>query len=182
MQEILKEVISWAIPIICTGIMAYILIPFKKAQKQKDKGKELMEQEEWDSHSGGLVKKIDNIKQDQQKDKDDIMNEIMKLQAHDKQIDKILSEILVAVKQNNSEISTKFEDMDKKNTAAFIQIYQRDLIIDGKDYLARGFITPQQLSNYEKRYKQYKDWGGNGDVEVWIGRIRQLPVRYPDQE
>ena len=45
MQEILKEVISWAIPIICTGIMACALRPFKKAQKQNDKGKELDETE-----------------------------------------------------------------------------------------------------------------------------------------
>ena len=60
MQEILKEVISWAVPIICTGIMACALRPFKKAQKQNDKGKALMEQEEWDSHSNGLLNKINN--------------------------------------------------------------------------------------------------------------------------
>ena len=33
--------------------------------------------------------------------------------------------------------------------------------------------------NYEKRYKQYKDLGGNGDVEPWMKKIRELEVYYP---
>ena len=52
--------------------------------------------------------------------------------------------------------------MDAKNTAAFLQIYQRDLIVDGKMYIEHKRITPQQLANYEKRYKQYKDWAETG--------------------
>ena len=36
--------------------------------------------------------------------------------------------------------------MDAKNTAAFLQIYQRDLIVDGKMYIEHKRITPQQLA------------------------------------
>ena len=67
-----------------------------------------------------------------------------------------------------------------KNTKAFIDIYQRDLIVDGKSYIDHGFITPNQLANYKKRYRQYKDWGGNGDVEPWMDKIVKLEVRYPN--
>jgi hypothetical protein len=42
--------------------------------------------------------------------------------------------------------------LEQKNTDAFIQIYQRDLIVDGKTYLANKTWTPQQKANFKKRY------------------------------
>jgi hypothetical protein len=42
--------------------------------------------------------------------------------------------------------------LEQKNTDAFIQIYQRDLIVDGKSYLANKMWTPQQKANFKKRY------------------------------
>ena len=77
-------------------------------------------------------------------------------------------------------ILTTVQNSDIKNTKAFIDIYQRDLIVDGKSNIDHGFITPNQLAKYKKRYRLYKDWGGYGDVEPWKEKIKKLEVRFPN--
>lgn len=156
---IIKEVIGWAIPVILTGAVAVYLAPLRNALK---KGKDVESQEEWDNHSEALRGRVET------------------LEKHDKEYMKKLDDLIVLVGENQKEVTRHFEEFDKKNTQAFIQIYQRDLIVDGKEYIAAKKITPMQLANYEKRFKQYKAWGGNGDVDPWIAKIRQLPVEYPD--
>ena len=183
---ILKEVISWLIPIVGTAIMAILVKPALKAQKR---GQELIEQEEWDTRSQKLVDRIDGIEKGLKEDKAEIIAKIESLSCGgvDEKARDMLSTILIQLQANNEEHHKRFDElelrnrsMDDKNTQAFIQIYQRDLIVDGKTYIDNGFWTPNQKANFEKRYKQYKEWGGNGDIEPWYERLQRLPIHFPD--
>lgn len=156
---ILKEVIGWAIPFILTGAVAIYLAPLRNALK---KGQDIQGQEQWDKYSESLRARVVILEKD------------------DKEYTKKLGDLIQLVNDNQTQVKNMFEAADKKNTQAFIQIYQRDLIVDGKEYIQAKKITPMQLANYEKRFKQYKAWGGNGDVDPWIKKIRELPVEYPD--
>ena len=155
---IAKEVIGWAIPVILSGVLAIYFAPLRNALK---KGKEIESQEEWDAHAANLRERVEALEKD------------------DQTYTKKLDDLIVLVGDNQTAMKTYMKQMDAKNTEVFIQIYQRDLIVDGKQYIANQKITPHQLANYEKRFAQYKKWGGNGDVDPWIAEIRRLPVAYP---
>lgn len=176
---ILEKVISWGVPVICTALVAIFVKPHMKAQK---KGQEILDQEEWDSRSVKLVERMDSIEQNHAQDKKEIIEKIESLKEGDKAIEEILSNILQKLDTNNQQNHERFDAMDQKNTDAFIQIYQRDLIVDGKTYLNAKFWTPHQKANFFQRYRQYKTWGGNGDIEPWIEKLNKLPIHYPDVE
>lgn len=176
---ILEKVISWGIPLLCTALMAKFITPRVKAQ---ERGQELLEQEEWDEHSKKLVERIEKIEKGHTADKEEIIQKIENMHCGDAVIHDALANIITKLDENKSNTYTKLEEMDKKNTRAFIQIYQRDLIVDGKTYIAAKYWTPNQKANFFQRYKQYKDWGGNGDVEPWIEKLKTLPIRYPEVE
>ena len=55
----------------------------------------------------------------------------------------LLEAILKEIKNNNTQFHDRLDSLETKNTEAFIQIYQRDLIVDGKSYLANKMWTPQ---------------------------------------
>jgi hypothetical protein len=81
------------------------------------------------------------MKECHSEDKKELEQRIAVLEQKDKEIKRTLDLILTTV-----------QNSDIKNTKAFIDIYQRDLIVDGKTYIEHGFITPHQLANYKKRY------------------------------
>lgn len=169
---VLKEVLGWAIPLICAGVLAMAVKPLKAAQNAQARGQEILDQEEWVRLSKPTLDKItariETLENHHDDDKEQLKTRIEVLEQHDDSVNEKLDLILATV-----------QNSDIKNTKAFIDIYQRDLIVDGKMYIEHKCITPHQLSNYEKRYKQYKDLGGNGDVEPWIKKIRELEVYYP---
>lgn len=47
-------------------------------------------------------------------------------------------------------------------------------------YLRHGYIALEQLADYEERFLTYKALGGNGHVDPWIEKIRQLPNTPPE--
>lgn len=177
---VLEKVISWGIPVLCTAILARIAGPVKKAQEAQSKGQAVMDQEDWDEKATELRAEVAKIKETHTFDKAEIIAKIDDLKAHDEEFKETLNQILLTLQENHQRDNARLDDIDAKNTAAFVQIYQRDLIVDGKNYIRHERITPQQLANYEKRYAQYKAWGGNGDVEIWIKKIRSLPIYFPN--
>lgn len=176
---IIEKVISWGIPLVCTALMAKFVMPHVKAQ---ERGQELLEQEEWDERSQKLVERIENIEKGRIADKEEIIQKIESMHCNDGSIHDGLTNILAKLDENKHNTYTKLEEIDAKNTHAFIQIYQRDLIVDGKTYLGAKYWTPHQKANFFQRYKQYKAWGGNGDIEPWIEKLNTLPIRYPEVE
>lgn len=142
---ILEKVISWGIPLLCTALMAKFITPRVKAQ---ERGQELLEQEEWDEHSKKLVERIEKIEKGHTADKEEIIQKIESMHCGDTAVHDALANIITKLDENKSNTYTKLEEMDKKNTRAFIQIYQRDLIVDGKTYIAAKYWTPNQKANF----------------------------------
>lgn len=157
---ILTEALKWLIPIVLTAIVTYYLKPVRDTYK---KGQREEKKEAWEELAQNLTERVE------------------KLENKENGLDAKLDEVLTVVNRNHNEIKQDLKNVEDKNTAAFIQIYQRGLIIDGKEYINNKFITPMQLTNYEKRFAQYKKWGGNGDVDPWIKIIRELPIHYPSE-
>lgn len=176
---VLEKVVGWAIPVICAAVMAWALVPLKKAKQAQERGQALIEQEAWDKCAKDTNAHINKVEENHKHDTEMLIKEIKELKEHDTVVSERLETIINMITTNAKRGEERYANMDAKNTAAFIQIYQRDLIVDGKRYIENKCITPQQLANFEKRYKQYKEWGGNGDVEPWIKKIRELPVHYP---
>ena len=161
-----KEVFGWLIPIVLTGFVAVYITPFRRALKR---GQQELQKEEWKELSKPLTNDLKEMQECHSEDKKELEQRIATLEQRDEEIKHRLDLILTTV-----------QNSDIKNTKAFIDIYQRDLIVDGKTYIEHGFITPHQLANYKKRYDQYKALGGNGDVEPWMEKIKKLEVRFPN--
>lgn len=176
---IIEKVISWGVPLVCAGLITIFIKPQIKAHKR---GQEILDQEEWDGHSKKLVERIETLEKERSADKEEIIQKIESMHCNDSSIHNSLAIILQKLDESKKERNGLLKEMDEKNTAAFIQIYQRDLIVDGKTYLAEKYWTPHQKANFFQRYKQYKSWGGNGDIEPWIEKLNKLPIHYPEIE
>ena len=182
-ELILEKVISWGVPVLCVAIVTYLVKPFIKTHK---KGQELEEQEEWDNRSAKMKDDFDSrlsaLESHHCEDTSELENKIKAIEQKEDTTQELLKQILKNIQQNNKEFHDRIDTFEKKNTDAFVQIYQRDLIVDGKTYLNNKKWTPNQKSNFKKRYNQYKAWGGNGDIEPWIEKLNRLPVEYPEIE
>lgn len=180
---ILEKVISWGVPVICLAVVTHLIKPFIKTHK---KGQEIEDQEEWDNRSAkmknDLESRITALENHHCADASELEGKIQALENKENTTQLLLETILREIKNNNTQFHDRLDSLEAKNTDAFIQIYQRDLIVDGKSYLANKMWTPQQKANFKKRYDQYKAWGGNGDIEPWIERLNRLPVVYPEIE
>lgn len=47
----------------------------------------------------------------------------------------------------------------------------------GKQYIARGYITVEDLDDYEHLYRAYHALGGNGTGTEIYERVKNLPIR-----
>ena len=46
-----------------------------------------------------------------------------------------------------------------------------------KYYIQKGEITVDELDDLEKDYQTYKSLHGNGHMDMWMNRVRQLPIK-----
>ena len=74
-------------------------------------------------------------------------------------------------------VLNKIEENTRGIRKAILSSHLRELIVDGKNYLQQHYITPEQLADYNERFVTYKDLGGNGHVDPWIIKIRELPIK-----
>ena len=45
------------------------------------------------------------------------------------------------------------------------------------EYVYRGYITADQLSNFDELYEAYKDLGGNSVAHKWYEEVESLPIK-----
>lgn len=147
--DILEYILKWLIPFVCAGAFTLIVVPQWNKFK---KGNAAVAQEDWNSHASTIYEQIDLLKQ-----KDKMLED---------KIDYIQNDLMVKLQ---ADISIIKESM-KQNQL-------RDLIVDGKHYLAHGEITIDQLTNYNDRFQVYKSLGGNGHADIWVKKVRELPIK-----
>lgn len=51
------------------------------------------------------------------------------------------------------------------------------LIAKCKTYIKRGYITVDELDRLESDYETYKSLNGNGHMDTWMTKVRQLEIR-----
>lgn len=154
--DLFEYFLKWFIPFLCSGLFAAIVIPVWNRYKH---GRDAELKDKWNHYATEMKNDIDAFK--------------------------------VATKQKDVELEQKIVNVQttllqkiEENTAgirqAILQSHLRELIIDGKMYLKQGYITLDQLADYNERVLTYKSLGGNGHADPWITKIRNLPNDPPE--
>lgn len=146
--NILEYVIKWAVPFCCAGAFSLLVTPLVKTFKS---GKKVQDQEELETHLA--ESKV-----------------IQNMQAKEERLESKIDYL-----QDN--VLNKIEENTRGIRKAILSSHLRELIVDGKSYLKQHYITPEQLADYNERFVTYKDLGGNGHVDPWIVKIRELPIK-----
>lgn len=146
--NILEYVIKWAVPFCCAGAFSLLVTPLVKTFKS---GKKVQDQEELEAHLA--ESKV-----------------IQNMQAKEERLESKIDYL-----QDN--VLNKIEENTRGIRKAILSSHLRELIVDGKSYLKQHYITPEQLADYNERFVTYKDLGGNGHVDPWIVKIRELPIK-----
>lgn len=154
--DLLEYVLKWLVPFMCAGLFSLLIIPLWNRYKV---GKHAELQKEWNECATGMKQDIETFKEES-KQKDSQL---------EKKIDTVQTTLLSKIEENTAGIRQ-----------AILQSHLRELIIDGKMYLKQGYIGLEQLADYNERFLVYKSLGGNGHVDPWIKKIRELPNDPPE--
>lgn len=154
--DLLEYVLKWLVPFVCAGLFSLLIIPLWNRYKV---GKHVQLQKEWNECATGMKQDIETFKEES-KQKDSQL---------EKKIDTVQTTLLAKIEENTAGIRQ-----------AILQSHLRELIIDGKMYLKQGYIGLEQLADYNERFLVYKSLGGNGHVDPWIKKIRELPNSLPE--
>ena len=86
------------------------------------------------------------------------------------------------VKDSNKEIKDEIEkvlNIIELLQEGILSSHLDSLIQDCKGWIKQGWIPLDLLERFEEKYKLYKDLGGNGHMEPWASRVRELPNKPP---
>lgn len=156
--DLLDYFLKWAVPFLCAGVFTVVIIPLWNRYKT---GKDAELQKKWDECSTGMKNDIEKFKSETKNTESSLEQKITDVQ----------NTLLAKIEENTSGIRQ-----------AILQSHLRELIIDGKMYLKAGYITLDQLADYNERFLVYKSLGGNGHVDPWIEKIRKMPNDPPDED
>lgn len=148
--------LKWLIPFLCSGLFAAIVIPVWNRYKH---GRDAELKEKWNHYATEMKTDIDKFKVDSKQKDVELEQKIVNVQTT----------LLQKLEENTAGIRQ-----------AILQSHLRELIIDGKMYLKQGYITLDQLADYNERVLTYKSLGGNGHADPWITKIRNLPNDPPE--
>ena len=148
--------LKWLIPFLCSGLFAAIVIPVWNRYKH---GRDAELKEKWNQYATEMKTDIDKFKVDSKQKDVELEQKIINVQTT----------LLQKLEENTAGIRQ-----------AILQSHLRELIIDGKMYLKQGYITLDQLADYNERVLTYKSLGGNGHADPWITKIRNLPNDPPE--
>ena len=185
---VLETLIRWGIPVLAAAVIGmivkYLVDP---AKRRHNEGYHMEKQTEWDEYAK----------------RSNVMNEKCQMQIHtmetaiDGKFQEVQNaskatdmEILAAIKDIRSDINqmnVRINDMNTNmgNSLSLLQKGVLDqhftnLVSTCKVYLQRqptAYITPVELIQYNEKLALYHQLGGNGHMDVWDEKIRELPVR-----
>ena len=100
-----------------------------------------------------------------------------------KEVEAEIEEVEEEVEQKSADFAKELQDFKQEimqliipMRAAILSSHYEALLAKCKVYIRRGEITFDELELLEKDYKTYADLGGNGHMEIWMTKIRALPV------
>lgn len=93
-----------------------------------------------------------------------------------------LEALKTTVKDSNKELKKEIEkvyDTIKLLKEGILSSHLDSLIQDCKLWIKQGWIPLDSLERFEEKYKLYRDLGGNGHMEPWASRVRELSNKPP---
>lgn len=65
---------------------------------------------------------------------------------------------------------------NKSEDRLLLQIAKNQLVVQGREYLKRGYITMDEYEEYEAEYQAYSYLGGNGLARRIFEQVDDLPM------
>lgn len=153
-----QELLKWLITLL-TGALGSFLLTCRKQIKEFFKFKKREQKKEL---LAGVNKEVNNLGHRMEHHEDEIEIE---LRAHDQLYAKKLVEL-----------EMKLMAILKPMREALLSSHYQSLLEKCKHYVSSGEITTDELDDLETDYEIYKSLGGNGHLEMWMTRVRQLKV------
>lgn len=166
MEIAIDFLIKWALGIVTAGI-SYVFIRFRKEIFSFKKFKENKKKKEFlsevNSELEGFEKEMNQHK--------------TIMQDHEKTVSKEIHE-------HDQLFFHKLEELEERIMKVLLPIQEATLsshydalLSKCKHYIRQGEISADELDLLEKDYATYKSLNGNGHMELWMTRVRQLPVK-----
>lgn len=67
-------------------------------------------------------------------------------------------------------------DRNNSEDQLLLEVAKNQLIVLGRSYLERGYITMDEYEEYESEYKLYSALGGNGLAKRVFKQVDELPM------
>ena len=67
-------------------------------------------------------------------------------------------------------------DRNNSEDQLLLEVAKNQLIVLGRTYLERGYITMDEYEEYEAEYKLYSALGGNGLAKRVFKQVDELPI------
>jgi hypothetical protein len=157
-ELIIESILKWVMGI-ALGALTTLLLIFKKEIlefikfKKKEKKTELLK--DIDATVENLEEKMDKHEEDNEQD----------LKEHDQLFFRKLEELETRI----------MTILDPLRDATLSSHYDA-LLEKCKYFVKQGSISVDELELLERDYETYKSLGGNGHMEVWMTKIRKLPI------
>lgn len=149
--DLLEYFLKWFIPFACAGLFAVCVKPLIDAIKR---GKRSARDEEF---------------------KHAFQHEIAPVQEQ-------LQTIANKSEKEDSRLEGKIDGLSKEiqqATAglreAILVTHLRDLVADSKRYINQGWLSADEWEDYDNRYNVYRMLGGNGHMDAWYPKVKNLP-------
>ena len=78
--------------------------------------------------------------------------------------------------QKLSDLEQKIMDILLPMREAILSSHYSSLLDRCKKYVQQGHLTADELDKLESDYEIYKKLGGNGHMEIWMHKVRELKV------
>lgn len=160
-DKIIGQLIAAAIGAAVAMLGAWL----KNRRNISQRGKEVLSQEEWDSHATTMKAQIQAVLDESRAADERNSAELQKQSVE-----------IAKVSDNVEDVRGSVVGIKK----ALLTIHLNNLIKDSQLYLSRGYITTVELEDYQSRYETYKLLGGNGHMDMWYPKVVNLPV--PNQK
>ena len=159
MSLVLDFMIKWGLGIV-TGVLTTLFIKFRKEIIEYFKYKKKRNKEEY-------LKEVD----------EELYTLEDKMRSHEKEVSKEIHQHDTIYYKKLEELEQRIMAVLKPIQEATLSSHYEALLKKCKEYIVRGEITADELDLLEKDYRTYAALGGNGHMELWMIRVRQLPVK-----
>lgn len=168
-SEILGYILKWFVPFACAGLFSLLIKPIVK---DWSKGRQTRQQQQWNENAITMQEAINKCCEENIQLTELVAQVRQESQTQDAQIEQHLQE----TKQQLTEII-------KENTSgvreALLTTHLYNLIRDSKLYIEQGWISVDDWQDYVTRYDTYIKLGGNGHMDNWYPKVKDLPNHPP---